>query len=191
MALLPLRQENCRSQHRDQKERSGTMKNKATKPPNNNQHKPPVPDQSSKKVKQAQALTANYNPRLSHRLQQEIVKGQCSVQLHYSSTIIDLLPLLSPALGHTNTQLTPGQDGSHIFAEKWRVSQGAIVEALSLKSRLTARRLACAHTVQHQRPMKRKSHSILFIALSLPSESLRCLNRYLPLRKHKTQNKFR
>ena len=41
-----------------------------------------VPDQSSQrwnKVKQAQALTANYNPRLSQRLQQEIVKGQCSV----------------------------------------------------------------------------------------------------------------
>ena len=27
------------------------MKNKATKPPNNNQHKPPVPDQSSKRLK--------------------------------------------------------------------------------------------------------------------------------------------
>ena len=28
----------------------------------------------------------------------------------------------------SNSQLTHGQDGQHIFAEKWRVSQGAIVE---------------------------------------------------------------
>ena len=60
----------------------GQRKTRQTKPPNNNQNTQPVPDQSSKrwnKVRQAQALTANYNPRLSQRLQQEIVKGQCSV----------------------------------------------------------------------------------------------------------------
>ena len=34
---------------RDQKERSGTMKDKANQPPNNKQQKPPVPDQSSKR----------------------------------------------------------------------------------------------------------------------------------------------
>ena len=75
---------------RDQKERSGTMETKAnqtkqnpkTTPQKPKPKKQRVPDQSSKrwnKVKQAQALTANYNPRLSQRLQQEIVKGQCSV----------------------------------------------------------------------------------------------------------------
>ena len=60
----------------------GQWKTKQTTPPNNNQNTPPVPDQSSKrwnKVRQAQALAANYSPRLSQRLQQEIVKGQCSV----------------------------------------------------------------------------------------------------------------
>ena len=55
------------------------MKDKANQPPSNKQQKPPIPNQSSKKVKQAQALTAIYNPRLSQHLQQEIVKGQCIV----------------------------------------------------------------------------------------------------------------
>ena len=32
----------------------------------------------------------------------------------------------------SNTQLTHGQDGQHIFAERWRVLQGGIVEELTL-----------------------------------------------------------
>ena len=47
-------------------------------------------------MKQAQALAAKHFPRLSQRLQQNIVKA--NVWLHNSSTIIDLLPLLSPAV---------------------------------------------------------------------------------------------
>ena len=66
---------------RYQKERSGTEKRqKANKPPQHtNKHHNQSLTNRGEKVKQAQALTAIYNPRLSPRLQQEIVKVQCSV----------------------------------------------------------------------------------------------------------------
>ena len=52
---------------------------KQTNPPNTqNNHNQSLTNRGEN-VKQAQALTAIYKPQLSQRLQQEIVKGQCSV----------------------------------------------------------------------------------------------------------------
>ena len=58
---------------RDQKESSGTMKDKANEPPNNNQRKPPVPDQSSKRRNKLRLSRQTKIPGS----QQEIVRGQC------------------------------------------------------------------------------------------------------------------
>ena len=67
------------------KKGQGQKKDKSKQPPQHTttkqNHNQSLTNQGEK-VKQAQALTAIYNPQLSPRLQQEIVKVQCSVDTY-------------------------------------------------------------------------------------------------------------
>ena len=87
---------------RDQKERSGTEKRpKANKPPNNKQRPQPVPDQSGWEGERSSGSHGNLQfPALTTSSAGNSQGPMQCRQLRYSSTIIDLLPLLSPALGY-------------------------------------------------------------------------------------------